>query len=303
VTDFRLVRQCCNSVLTVMDDEGLAAFSASMVDLNIQQYSRVWIHTHPNMSPSPSGPDEATFRTAFGDCSWAVMFIVATNGKHYCRVRFNDGPGLQKELPVEIDWQSPCKATDTAAWLAEYLANVTWDRGTMSDLQQVINKTSYWDGAGWSGGRWAGWEDEDDLYNRTKKHEVVALPVPEPAKPATQKGKDSWVQAMDAVAAVLEEEGVDLKECEDLEGFLQVCVGMNDDEWMNVRQLLEQFRLDDLLVAEDGWCTVEEAISALWSVPEILDGLAKAELYDQEIECTGARGFKDDDDYAGWAQA
>jgi len=126
VEDFATVKQSCTMVTVAFDDDAVADFYDQQVDLGRKpnQFSRIWLHTHPGDSPKPSGIDEETFRRVFGACDWALMFILARGGKTYARLRFNVGPGGQVIIPVEVDFSQPFPACDHAAWLAEYLANV-----------------------------------------------------------------------------------------------------------------------------------------------------------------------------------
>ena len=82
------------------------------------------MHTHPGDSPQPSATDEETFARVFGGCDWAVMFILARGGQCYARLRYNVGPGVEVELPVEVDYGRPFAATEMERWHDEYLSNV-----------------------------------------------------------------------------------------------------------------------------------------------------------------------------------
>jgi hypothetical protein len=68
----------------------------------------------------PSGTDEETFDRCFGTPDWAVMFILATHGATYARLRFNVGPQTRKRLGVRIDYQTEFPGADYDAWLSEY---------------------------------------------------------------------------------------------------------------------------------------------------------------------------------------
>jgi hypothetical protein len=89
-----------------------------------EQFGRIWVHTHPGDSPHPSQTDEATFARVFGRSDWAVMFILARGGQCYARLRYNVGPGVDVELPVDVDYSRPFEGSDMELWQAEYLANV-----------------------------------------------------------------------------------------------------------------------------------------------------------------------------------
>ena len=126
VCDFRLVLQTCTPVTVAFDDVAVADYFDEQVDAgrSIAQVGRVWIHTHPGESATPSGTDEETFRRAFGRPDWAVMFILAQGGRSYCRLRFNVGPGAEIEIPNRVDFGHPFSPSDFAVWEREYAACV-----------------------------------------------------------------------------------------------------------------------------------------------------------------------------------
>ena len=122
----QLVRQVCDVASVVFDDVSVADFFDLQVDAGVvpAQYGRIWVHTHPGMSPQPSLTDEETFFRAFGRTDWTVMFILARGGRTYARLRFHVGPGGDIKLPVHVDYSRPFAASNHEAWLAEYQANV-----------------------------------------------------------------------------------------------------------------------------------------------------------------------------------
>ncbi len=109
------------------EDEAVADYIDRQVDLGlrIEQFARIWIHTHPGHSASPSNTDEETFERCFGSPDWAVMFILARGGQTYARLRFSSGPGGAVILPVEIDFGQPFAPSDWASWDAEFARSVT----------------------------------------------------------------------------------------------------------------------------------------------------------------------------------
>lgn len=136
VTEFIPVKQEVSVASVSFDDEAVAEFFDAQVDLGRkpEQFARVWLHTHPGNCPSPSGTDEMTFARVFGNCQWAVMFILARQGKTYARLRFNIGPGGHIAVPVEVDFRAPFGPSHREAWEAEYKAAVSpertfWDLG------------------------------------------------------------------------------------------------------------------------------------------------------------------------------
>ena len=126
IEDFITVKQDVSVVSVSFDDEAVADHFDRQVDQGRrpEQFSRLWLHTHPGESPEPSGVDEETFQRVFGDCDWAVMFILAQHGKTYARLRFNVGPRGDCVIPVELDCSRDFPASDHGAWEAEYAANI-----------------------------------------------------------------------------------------------------------------------------------------------------------------------------------
>ena len=126
VEDFITVQQSATVAGVTFEDEAVNEFLDNQVDAGCQpvQVLRVWCHTHPGSSPEPSCVDEETFSRVFGRCDHAVMFVLATGGKSYARLRFNVGPGGDVRIPVEVDYSQPFASSDFDAWQAEYKANV-----------------------------------------------------------------------------------------------------------------------------------------------------------------------------------
>lgn len=128
INDFILPKQKCTMASVSFEDESVANFVDDMVDkgFKLEQFLRIWIHTHPNMSASPSHKDESTFSDVFGKCDWAVMAIISSNGAQYCRLQVNGGPFPGSfEIPIEIDYKSyNFPASDSKGWRKEYEDNV-----------------------------------------------------------------------------------------------------------------------------------------------------------------------------------
>lgn len=129
VQDIKMVKQTCTSVTVEFDDDAIADFVEDMclTGYKLDQFFRIWMHTHPGNSASPSGTDETTFKDKFGGCDWAIMFILAKGGETYCRMKFNVGPGHSMELPVHITTQCDYPAPNYDAWVEEYLACVNYE--------------------------------------------------------------------------------------------------------------------------------------------------------------------------------
>ena len=126
VTDFVTVRQDVSSVSVAFEDESVADFFDSQIDLGRrpEQFCRIWAHTHPGNCPQPSGTDEECFERVFGGCDWAVMFILAHGGKIFAQLQHNTGPGGRMNIPVEVDYSAEFVGSDHEAWRVEYEQNV-----------------------------------------------------------------------------------------------------------------------------------------------------------------------------------
>src|SRR5205814_9754162 len=90
IEQFVTVKQTVSCVTVEFDDAAVADHFDHCADRGIapSRSGRVWIHTHPDISPQPSFTDERTFKRAFGNCDWSVMAIVARDGASDARLSF-----------------------------------------------------------------------------------------------------------------------------------------------------------------------------------------------------------------------
>jgi len=108
VTDFVTAPQETTVVSVRFDDDGVADFFEDSVDagLSPDRFARIWLHTHPGRSVTPSATDEDTFARVFGACDWAVMAILGRTGRMSARLSFSSGPGAAFQLRCRVDWRS-----------------------------------------------------------------------------------------------------------------------------------------------------------------------------------------------------
>jgi hypothetical protein len=108
VQDLFVPKQTTSSVTVQFHDVSVADYFEDCAEKGIApvRCGRVWIHTHPGDSPTPSNTDEGTFGRVFGSCDWAIMAIVARGGATYARMSFSAGPGGAVNIPVAVDWES-----------------------------------------------------------------------------------------------------------------------------------------------------------------------------------------------------
>jgi len=126
VEEFVTIRQQTSIVSVAFEDDAVADFFDDQVmeGRRPEQFARLWCHTHPGDSATPSCTDEETFARVFGPSDWAVMFILAKGGQTYARLRFNTGPGGHLLIPVAVDYSQPFEASDHPAWEDEYDAHI-----------------------------------------------------------------------------------------------------------------------------------------------------------------------------------
>ena len=114
VTRLMMPKQECTTVTVVFDDDDLALEADKLYSegLEPRQVLRVWIHTHPGNSATPSGTDWETFGNKFNDPDWAVMAILAKGGdfQAYLRERNDWYPEptvskIEAEI-IEDEWET-----------------------------------------------------------------------------------------------------------------------------------------------------------------------------------------------------
>jgi hypothetical protein len=129
VEDLLVVKQRATAATVAFDDAAVADLFERMADRGVppDRFARVWLHTHPGSSVTPSPVDEATFDRVFGACDWAVMGILGRTGRTYARLRFSVGPGAAMVTSTTVEWadwpayaQSPQFQKDLGSWRAEY---------------------------------------------------------------------------------------------------------------------------------------------------------------------------------------
>lgn len=126
IDDFAIISQCSHVTFTSIAEDALATYYEEMADrgFEVKQFGRVWIHTHPEMSASPSSIDENTFIDRFGDADWAVMAIMSKTGDSYARLKINNFViRTEQKLSWHVDWDAFNSAQlsnpDFSAWARE----------------------------------------------------------------------------------------------------------------------------------------------------------------------------------------
>jgi len=161
VEDFVMLKQDVTPVTVEFEDTAVADFLEDMVERGLQphQCMRVWIHTHPNMNPTPSSVDEETFERVFGDCDFAIMFILSTQDTCYCRIQTNVGIPTELKIEAAVDYSTSFGPSDEEAWKKEFDENVS-----SCGYGQSYGKSyghSYGNDYGYGS-----WADDDDSVSR-----------------------------------------------------------------------------------------------------------------------------------------
>jgi len=146
ITDFVLVKQNCTSVEFHFDKDDSAEHIHRMMDIGLPPWScsNILIHTHPGNSPKPSLCDEENFRDSFSHPHWAIMFILAQEGETYCRLKFNIGPGANKEIVTTIDWKTHFRGCNVSEWEEEYKKNVFKMKKPLTIKKQIDSYEDIW---------------------------------------------------------------------------------------------------------------------------------------------------------------
>jgi proteasome lid subunit RPN8/RPN11 len=149
IEEFRTVRQEVSIVTVRFDDMAVADLFDDCVDRGMkpEQFARIWLHTHPDASVTPSGVDEETFTRVFGSCDWSVMFILGRTGLTFARLTYWAGPRGSVTLPVQVDWsrwpallKDGLLAAQIEQWKAEFAANIKAEP-ELTPLQPVMSAT------------------------------------------------------------------------------------------------------------------------------------------------------------------
>ena len=142
IIDFKLLPQLNWPTFTEFDDKASPAYLEDMYHAGFQpnRCFRVWIHTHPGMTASPSGHDHDTFERTTEMASWGVMCIVADRA--YAKLIVNaDGLSGTRELTVTPSMTGVFEGVteeDYVAWEAEYCECVNICETTASSCMGPI---------------------------------------------------------------------------------------------------------------------------------------------------------------------
>ena len=132
ITDFILLDQRTGGAHADLDDIAIALHYNDMVEAGLKpvQFGRIWFHTHPFgvSKPNPSGGDDTTFKTAFGDCDWSVMLVFSNNaGAAYAEIQLPSailGRSISNLYELDIDYETDVTDAEAAVWCDDFIAHV-----------------------------------------------------------------------------------------------------------------------------------------------------------------------------------
>ena len=150
IVDFCLIKQKATSVSFEFDDVALIRHCEEHQEagISIEQCFRVWVHTHPGNSATPSGYDWQVWGSNLAKEPWKVMMILARGGEVTSHMRVGGGPGLPRwegpirmsvDLNSSVPYNRMGKLRDS--WRREYRKCV--NAGPLiQDLQEARKKST-----------------------------------------------------------------------------------------------------------------------------------------------------------------
>ncbi len=198
VEDLLLIKQKVTCVTIDYDDNDLNRLLYEMDQQKIpnEQFLRVWIHTHPGSSATPSGTDESTFNSIYRKYPHAIMFILAQGGQTYTRLRLAHKQGLETELQIsnEVVFNCEYDCPNFDAWKKEYEQYVsvkTFVKGGVNKRFQQNGNGSWYDPSGGI----THYPSEQQLATEEMDQNAIAAhecPLPPPESTGT---KEDWLEA------------------------------------------------------------------------------------------------------------
>jgi len=127
IIDLAVLKQKVGPASVEFDGPDIARFWMKCDSENLipAQYTRVWIHTHPGNSATPSGTDENTFTRHWGQSDWALMVVVARDNTTTVRLRYNTGIPADYQLNMKIEYDADFPGSNKTLWDQEFTENVS----------------------------------------------------------------------------------------------------------------------------------------------------------------------------------
>lgn len=151
VTDLKFIKQKNTVAFTKFDDDAIALMCYQLGEEGIEPNNcmRIWVHTHPGNSASPSGHDETQFNDCIGVNDWFVMLILAKDDSTTCRIGMNTSFGkTSQEINVKHsfsieDLKDKNIPEIIKSWEEEYNTNVSIETYQNTTRNQVTHIPGY----------------------------------------------------------------------------------------------------------------------------------------------------------------
>lgn len=126
IIDYELLYQESGVASFEFNREKMSDYIEKMSDrYSPAQCFRVFVHTHPGDCPKPSGTDWETFNSLMSSYPWFGMLIFAKDQSYYFYLKLTQGPGLETEVDLDIDWGISCQPVDFEHLENEYKEKVS----------------------------------------------------------------------------------------------------------------------------------------------------------------------------------
>lgn len=155
IKDFCFLPQECSACYTEFDKEAQSNWCEDQMEagLNPDNFLRIWAHTHPGQSATPSSTDWETFEEAMSEMPWGLMLILSTDNRFVCVFRMKSQMlNLNVELvpnPVPEAWSEEIKNVNKKTYNQNWVqgkgyTNVSKKNGlqlTFWDLEQEVERS------------------------------------------------------------------------------------------------------------------------------------------------------------------
>lgn len=147
VTEFHLIKQECTGATVELDDEALAEYVEDQVALgrHPSECLRIWIHTHPSKSTTPSNTDWEMFKEKFTECDWSLMAIMGSDGdtsEGHLWITYPDC-GFITLPSIEIEWSLPITEANPEDWAKELKEKVSTPARSFTTITSSHQKHLY----------------------------------------------------------------------------------------------------------------------------------------------------------------
>ena len=175
IEDIVFPEQSADSCFIELDEGALSKHMDNMFvnhDYQPNQCARIWIHTHPGNSATPSSYDDKIFNEKFGNQDWSVAFILARGGEYTCRLQINtDTLQHQSKLDVSVDWTAEFWGSDHEEWKKEYknVTEIVYIAPKKTSKNKKTEKNTTTCQQSWVGkeDNYAGYFDHDEFYGHS----------------------------------------------------------------------------------------------------------------------------------------